>query len=130
MYHCLNVVTEVEGQAAAVLIRAVVPVEGEALMRQARVEWQQCREERRAAHAPGAPRRRVETRQRVERLPAARMADGPGLVCVCLSIGRELDGVDLCDPASPLRLEARDKGEPAPRVANGPRIGIGYAAEP
>ena len=36
-------------------------------------------------------------------------------------------GIDLCDPASPLRLEPRPDDEPAPAVVATPRIGIAYA---
>ena len=51
MYDCLNVVTEPEGRPAAVLIRAVEPLEGAELMRQARVA-----RTRRRGHAPGTDR--------------------------------------------------------------------------
>ena len=45
MHHCLNVVTEVDGRPAAVLIRAVEPVSGLASMRDARL----------APRAPASP---------------------------------------------------------------------------
>ena len=38
--------------------------------------------------------------------------------------------MDLCDPASPLRLEPAPAGEPRPDVAATPRIGIDYAGDP
>jgi DNA-3-methyladenine glycosylase len=107
MYHCLNVVTEPAGRAAALLIRAVEPIEGEAAMR--------------AAPAPGRDARRIRT------VPTARLAAGPGLVGVAFDITRADDLGDLCDPSASLRLEP---GEPAEIVATTPRIGIGYAPEP
>jgi DNA-3-methyladenine glycosylase len=39
-------------------------------------------------------------------------------------------GIDLCDPASPLRLEAAIDDEPRPEVIATPRIGIDYAGTP
>jgi DNA-3-methyladenine glycosylase len=114
MYHCLNVVTEPEGTPAAVLIRAVQPIAGLEAMRLARSE-----------HRRGAGRARPGG------FPEdARLAAGPGLVCAALSITRTDDGVDLCDPASDLRLEPAPASEPAPALAAGPRVGIGYAPEP
>ena len=107
MYHCLNVVTELEGRAAAVLIRAVEPLDGVAAMRAAR-----------AGSRGGRQTRDV---------PGARLAAGPGLVGVAFDITRSDNLVDLCDPAASLRLEP---GEPPKSVATTPRIGIGYAPEP
>ena len=63
-------------------------------------------------------------------MPASELASGPGLVCAAFSIGRVFDGLDLCDPASPLRLEIAPTDSPALLVASGPRVGIGYAGEP
>jgi DNA-3-methyladenine glycosylase len=57
------------------------------------------------------------------------LARGPGLVAAAFSIDRSYTGLDLCDPASPLRLEA-SPGEPTGAVAAGPRVGIDYAGEP
>jgi DNA-3-methyladenine glycosylase len=127
MYECLNVVTETEGRPAAVLIRAVEPLDGEDLMRRARISWAQRREEMRAARQGRAP---LPVGGEVASLPARRLARGPGLVCVAMSVGRELDGVDLCAPTSTLQLRSAPAGDPAPRLVSGPRVGIGYAPEP
>jgi DNA-3-methyladenine glycosylase len=70
MHHCLNVVTEAEGFPAAVLIRAVAPVEGLALM--------------------AARRRLADPRQ---------LTNGPGKLCQAFAIDRRLNGIDLCGDA-------------------------------
>ncbi|HUQ43736.1 MAG TPA: DNA-3-methyladenine glycosylase [Candidatus Limnocylindria bacterium] len=119
MYECLNVVTEADGRAAAVLIRAVEPLEGVAAMRAARI-----RHALRRARTDDAPERAI---TRLERLPGARLAAGPGLVAAAFDIDRTSTGADLLDPAAVLRLEA---GDAPARIATTPRIGIGYAAEP
>lgn len=76
MYHCLNVVTEEEGFPAAVLIRAIQPLEGLALMESRR---------------PGRPLRSL--------------TDGPAKLCQALAIDRRLDSCDLIAGAE-LWLEA------------------------
>ena len=100
MHHCLNLVTEPAPRPAALLVRAVEPLEGLDAMRR------------------GSSR------------PGVRVAAGPGLVGAAFAIDRACSGVDLCDPASGLRIEARPDDEPAPEVVTGPRIGIAYAGEP
>ena len=70
LHHCLNVVCGPDGEAAAVLIRAVEPVAGVELMRA-----------RRGATA-GAD---------------ARLGAGPARACQALDIDRRLDGIDLLD---------------------------------
>jgi DNA-3-methyladenine glycosylase len=125
MYHCLNVVTEIEGRPAAVLIRAVEPLVGADLMRAARLE--------RLGRRSGAPAQAANAEERGDppgsRLPDSRLASGPGLVCVAFSIDRSDDGLDLCDPASDLRLGTAPEGEALP-IEPGPRVGIDYAPEP
>jgi DNA-3-methyladenine glycosylase len=123
MYNCLNVVAEVEGQAAAILIRAVEPVSGIAEMRAARLDTALQRAVRNGREAADAARRRIEV------MADARLAAGPGLVCDALSIDRRDDGHDLCDPDSDLRLELPGDERLPPAVA-GRRIGIDYAPEP
>ncbi len=66
VHYCLNVTTEPAGKAAAVLIRAVEPVEGVELMRMNRG---------------------------VEDISA--LASGPGKLTKAFAIGRELNGEDL-----------------------------------
>ena len=119
MYDCLNVVTEPEGRAAAVLIRAVEPIEGIGPMRDARV--------RRAVVRARSEEERERATRRLTALPPARLAAGPGLVAAVFDISRADTGTDLLDPGASLRLTA---GEPPERVEATPRIGIGYAAEP
>jgi DNA-3-methyladenine glycosylase len=105
MHHCLNVVCGPEGEAAAVLLRALHPLLGLDAMRGARG--------RRAASD-------------------ARLAAGPARLCEAMDIDRTLNGADLL-AAGPLRLLAPPAGQPrlAPgeHVVAGPRIGVAYAGE-
>ena len=107
MHHCLNVVTEPAPRPAAVLIRAIEPVAGIDAMRRAR--------------AAGPARRPV---------PEARLAAGPALVAAAFGIDRTHTGLDLCDPSSPLRLEAAPPGSRPVVLATAPRVGIGFAGQP
>ena len=116
MHHCLNVVTEPASRPAALLVRAVEPITGMASMHAARAVTRTARGRARATGASPPP--------------DTRLAAGPGLVCAAFSIDRTHTGVDLCDPASPLRLELANDGEAPPAIATTPRIGIGYAGEP
>ncbi len=118
MHHCLNVVTDAFGYPAALLVRAVEPMEGVDDMRVAR-------------KAAIGRRRSPDARERALRsIPDARLAAGPGLVAAAFGIDRSHTGLDLCDPASPLRLELRQPDEPAFDVVTTPRIGIASAGEP
>lgn len=108
MHHCLNVVTGPDGQPAAVLIRAVEPLEGLDAMRAAR-------------RAVG--RGRQDPRD-------ARLASGPGRVAAAFGLDRAFSGADLCDPAAALHLALAAGDGPARAVLAGPRVGIAYAGEP
>jgi DNA-3-methyladenine glycosylase len=125
MYDCLNIVTEPAGQPAALLVRAVEPVEGIEAMRSGRLaSWRQRRKEPPTGEAGEAEAARLDG------LPAERLASGPGLVAAAFGIDRTMTGLDLLDPDSPLRLEAAPPGEPRPAIETTPRIGIGYAGSP
>ena len=99
MHWCVNAVTGADGYGAAVLIRAVAPLEGIPLMRARRPKARQDRE----------------------------LTNGPGKVCAALGIAREYDGVPLTG-ASPLTIRAGDT-VPDAHVVIGPRIGISKAVE-
>jgi DNA-3-methyladenine glycosylase len=97
---CLNVVTERAGFPAAVLIRALRPVEGLEVIR----------------------------RQRSGR-PERALADGPGKLAQALAIDRQANGADLCARAARVFFERAPAPPPAEIVA-GPRVGIDSAPEP
>jgi DNA-3-methyladenine glycosylase len=125
MYDCLNIVTEAEERPAAVLVRAVEPLEGVDAVREARLAW--WRNRRRAGMDAGAEAREA---ARLDAARSAVLARGPGLVAAGFSIDRSMTGLDLLDPASPLRLDPAPAGEPIPDVVATARIGIGYAGAP
>jgi DNA-3-methyladenine glycosylase len=112
MHHCLNVVCGADGEAAAVLIRALQPLDG-------------------------VERMRVARGLTVDRLPGraapgddARLAAGPARLCQALGVDRALDGLDLLADER-LRLVLPGVGEPRLRaseeVAAGTRVGVTYA---
>lgn len=123
MYDCLNVVTEPEGRPAALLIRALEPTTGLDTMREARLDLF-ARRRRTDAGAVDVERARLAV------LPAHRLASGPGVAAAAFGIDRSVTGLDLCDPASPVRLEPALAGDRPARPAWTPRIGVDYAGSP
>ena len=123
MHDCLNVVTAPAGRPAAVLIRAVEPVDtaSAGAMRSARLARWAGR--RRAPDAHNLARERA----RLAAIPDARIASGPGLVAAAFGLTTADTGLDLFDPEGTVRLEP---GTPPARVIATPRIGIDYASEP
>jgi DNA-3-methyladenine glycosylase len=124
MYDCLNIVTEPVGRPAAILVRAVEPIEGDAAMRAARLERTLARRRTRTERADAA-----ET-ARLSQLPSARLAAGPGLVAAAFGIDRSFTGRDLLAPDGPLRLELEPPAEARPVVVATPRLGIDFAGSP
>ena len=111
MYHCLNFVTEPEGEPAAVLIRAVEAAVGEAYMA-----------ERRYGSRPLTPARR------------RGMLNGPGKLCQAFSLTRKENGLDLTGDVLYVCDSMTDIGLPEPppvreRICAGKRIGVDYAEE-
>ena len=112
MYHCLNFVTEPEGEPAAVLVRAIQPAAGEETMRRLRF-----------GDAPMTAYRR------------RNFSNGPGKVCKALFLSSSENRLDLtgdtlfvCDSLTDIGLpEATPSAGEVLR--SGPRIGIDYAEE-
>jgi DNA-3-methyladenine glycosylase len=124
MYDCLNIVTEPVGSPAAILVRAVEPIEGEAAIRAARLERTLARRRHRTAPTDAAEAARL------ARLPTSRLAAGPGLVAAAFGIDRSLTGRDLLAPDGAVRLELAPADEPRPIVVAAPRLGIDFAGPP
>jgi DNA-3-methyladenine glycosylase len=127
MYDCLNVVVDAAGRPSAVLIRAAEPLVGIDRMRADRLAVDR---RRRAARTEAGG---TAARNRLDKTPGHRLATGPGLVGAAFGVDTSWTGIDLCDPASPLRLE-RDAADPADavepaRIAVGARVGVAYAGE-
>ena len=97
MYHCFNIVTEREGFPAAVLIRALEPLEGLDSMR--------------------------ERRGQVGARDVTNLTSGPGRLCQALAIDRRYDGADLCAARSELFLKTGDR-VPDAAVAISPRVNV------
>jgi DNA-3-methyladenine glycosylase len=124
MYDCLNIVTEADGRPAAVLVRAVEPIEGIDAMRASRGAWWRSRRGRAGEEAA------QRERERVGATPESFLARGPGLVAAAFGIDRSMTGLDLLDPASRLHLELAASDARPPDVVATPRIGIDYAGPP
>jgi DNA-3-methyladenine glycosylase len=99
IHFCLNVVTEGEGVAAAVLIRAIRPLIGVELMRA----------------------------RRGERIADRDLTRGPGRLCQALALTLADDGADLLGPS--LWLAETPASEAALPIVATPRVGIAQAAE-
>lgn len=100
MHWCLNFVTEQEGFPAAVLIRAIYPLEGLEVIA--------------ARRAPQ---------------PQPLWANGPAKVTKALNIYRPHNGLDLCDPGAEIFVEY-GKSVPDESVTISPRVGLNTVPEP
>jgi len=112
MHWCLNAVTGEPGHPAAVLIRALEPLEGLDTMRRRRRE--------------PPTRRQLERPPSSDWPPARDLARGPARLARAFAIDGALDGHPLDAP--PLWIERPPDYLPPP-VTVGPRIGITRAAE-
>lgn len=101
MHWMMNAVCDQEGTPAAVLIRAIFPLEGLQLMRLNRPVL---------ADKPN-------------------WLNGPAKLTQALAIDKSHNRFDLCDPNSPLRIE-QGIGIPADLVRTTARIGLGKTPEP
>jgi len=119
MHQMLNLVTNAEGEGAAVLIRACEPVSGLDVIRQRRdgVQAPQKRAPQKRAPQKRAP-------QKPEPLKPS-ILTGPGKVGAALAIDTSWSGHALYRRGGLTVVE----GTPSATVIAGPRIGIDYASE-
>lgn len=94
MHWCMNVITQEEGLAEAVLIRAAQPVRGREIMQE----------------------RRIKARREYD------LMNGPGKVCGAMAIDRSLDGESL--RSRRLWISERDVVVADDDIAVTPRIGV------
>lgn len=100
MHWMFNVVTGEDGQANAVLIRALEPVTGVETM---------------VEHRNGRSYREL--------------TNGPAKLAQALAIDKSLNGANLCTPDGVIWLE-NAPAVPPDTIASGPRIGLGQTPEP
>lgn len=112
MYHCLNLVTEPEGEPSAVLIRGLEALSGEETIRRLRF---------------GDSAAKMTAYQRKNFL------NGPGKLCKGLSLSKAENGMDLTGDTLFLCDDPADVGlicpHPRRRICAGPRVGVDYAEE-
>ncbi len=99
MYWLFNVTTEKSGQAGAVLVRAVEPVEGLALMRSLRPKIKRERD----------------------------LSNGPGKLTLAMAINQRFHGDPLSKKT--IWIAAGDKTAKRPQIKTSPRIGISKATD-
>ncbi|SDK19971.1 DNA-3-methyladenine glycosylase [Natronincola ferrireducens] len=105
MYHCFNVVTEEEGKGAAVLIRAIEPIEG--------LETMGVNRYKKSFHD-------------VSKSQLKNLTNGPGKLCIAMEITKANNEMDLCGD----RLYIREADEKASLdIVTTTRINIDYAEE-
>jgi DNA-3-methyladenine glycosylase len=130
----VNLVCVDPGTASAVLLRAGRVIEGEELARTRRA---------RRRHRAGGDRDSALQDSASQDSPspdgadlAARdLARGPARLCQALDIDKSLDGADVCDAGSPLRVRRRQTGAGTnvrsgeKEIRSGPRVGVSAAAD-
>ena len=96
-----------------------------------------------ATPAASAPAASAAPEARARPLATRDLARGPGRLCQALGITLAQNGLDCCDPASPLRLRPplvpppvppagrgpQPRADPSPRISAGPRVGVTAAAD-
>lgn len=99
MYHCLNIVSEEEGTASAVLIRSIIPILGTDQMQQ----------------------------NRGSSIPPKQLSNGPAKLVIAMDIQPSWDGQSLLSPHSPITISGASAKNC--NISCHPRIGISKGKE-
>lgn len=114
MHYCMNVVCGAVGEPAAVLLRALEPLEGIEIMRRNRLK---------TPGNSGRARRRA--------LKDEDLCSGPARLCQALSIDRDLNGADMVRENRVYIADPPDGHAPLEEseIVRTARIGVAYAGE-
>ena len=104
MYYCFNAVTREEGNPQAVLIRAAEPIGGVDFMAQNRFN---------------------KTYNQLTKIQIKCLTNGPGKLCMALSINKSLSGKDLCGD----KLYIEQGENERINIISSKRVNIDYAEE-
>lgn len=105
MYNCMNVVTQKEGEAAGVLIRAIEPIEGIDIM---------------------AHNRYKKSIEELKKKQITNLTSGPGKLCMAMGITKDNNSMDLCGDT----LWVEDmKLDSTFEIVTTTRVNIDYAEE-
>lgn len=124
MYSCMNIAAMTEGIPQAVLIRSVVPADGESERRMLELRLEEYNRKR--------LKRGKEPYEAGEggKLPASlrgQLADGPGKLCIAMGITRADNDLDMVESGTFYVTEGWEID--SARIQSGKRIGIDYAGE-
>jgi len=108
MYHCMNVVTEPQGEAAAVLLRSVEFVKG---------------------YEEASMLRYGKELEVLSKAQLKNFANGPGKLCKAMGITREQNNRNLCGQNFFITDCIEGINNPTFELGISPRIGIDYAQE-
>ncbi len=121
MHYCANVVCWPEGQAGAVLLRALAPLQG--LVEMAARRSSARRASGHPKNGPGAGSAGVPAREPPSRRGRPEeLCSGPAKLCQAFALDRAADGYDLVSGREGVGL--LDDGTPPPAPEVGPRIGL------
>jgi DNA-3-methyladenine glycosylase len=154
MHFCVNLVCLDPGTASAVLLRAGRVIEGEELARARRARRRHRAGGDRDSASRDSPSQGSVSHGSVRQdspsqdspsqdspspdgagLAARDLARGPARLCQALDIDKSLDGADVCDAGSPLRVRRRQTGAGTnvrsgeKEICSGPRVGVSAAAD-
>ncbi len=127
MYSCMNIAAMTEGIPQAVLLRSVIPADGESERRMTELRQEAAAGRRRRRAEDGRAGKEDKTGK--AKLPSfgKHLADGPGKLCIAMGISRADNDIDMTESGCFYVTEGIPVESARIRAAR--RIGIDYAEE-